>query len=184
MTREPFLREYLGRLEGRGGHIDGVPVQGTEESDEHFAARWDEFKRALSVRAERDRAVELLRGLGADRPGDEPVFRYPGAGCECAHCLNPRNHGQPIRDIRTALATAARKAGLAHMKLRFHDLRRTFGTLLLAQQGDLRLVQEALGHADIKTTARSYAHLLAGRREKATAALGDVLVERPVRRTA
>jgi len=43
--------------------------------------------------------------------------------------------------------------------LRFHDLRHDFGTKLLRATGNLKLVQRALNHADIKTTTR-YAHVL------------------------
>jgi len=42
---------------------------------------------------------------------------------------------------------------------RFHDYRHDFGTKLLRVTGNLRLVQKALGHRDIKTTTR-YAHVL------------------------
>lgn len=43
--------------------------------------------------------------------------------------------------------------------LRFHDLRHDFATKLLRLTKNLKLVQMALNHADIKTTAR-YAHVL------------------------
>lgn len=43
--------------------------------------------------------------------------------------------------------------------LRFHDLRHDVATKLLRQTGNLKLVQKALNHADIKTTLR-YAHVL------------------------
>jgi integrase len=42
---------------------------------------------------------------------------------------------------------------------RFHDFRHNFGTKLLRQTGNLKLVQRALNHADIATTTR-YAHVL------------------------
>jgi integrase len=42
---------------------------------------------------------------------------------------------------------------------RFHDYRHDFGTKLLRETGNLKLVQRALNHADLKTTAR-YAHVL------------------------
>ena len=42
---------------------------------------------------------------------------------------------------------------------RFHDFRHDFGTKLLRETGNLKLVQRALNHADIKTTTR-YAHVL------------------------
>lgn len=42
---------------------------------------------------------------------------------------------------------------------RFHDIRHDVGTKLLRETGNLKLVQRALNHADIKTTTR-YAHVL------------------------
>jgi integrase len=42
---------------------------------------------------------------------------------------------------------------------RFHDYRHDFGTKLLRETGNLRLVQKALNHRDIKSTLR-YAHVL------------------------
>ena len=43
--------------------------------------------------------------------------------------------------------------------LRFHDLRHDFGTKLLRETGNLKLVQKAMNHRSIKTTLR-YAHVL------------------------
>lgn len=42
---------------------------------------------------------------------------------------------------------------------RFHDFRHDFGTKLLRDSGNLKLVQKALNHKDIKSTLR-YAHVL------------------------
>jgi integrase len=42
---------------------------------------------------------------------------------------------------------------------RFHDFRHDFASKLLRQTGNLKLVQKALNHSDIKTTVR-YAHVL------------------------
>lgn len=42
---------------------------------------------------------------------------------------------------------------------RFHDFRHDFGTKLLRDSGNLKLVQKALNHRDIKSTMR-YAHVL------------------------
>ena len=49
------------------------------------------------------------------------------------------------------------KAGVKDF--RFHDFRHDFGTKLLRDTGNLKLVQRALNHADIKSTLR-YAHVL------------------------
>ncbi|OAI39269.1 hypothetical protein AYO39_03020 [Actinobacteria bacterium SCGC AG-212-D09] len=50
--------------------------------------------------------------------------------------------------------SALKRAGLG--KLRFHDLRHTFGTRMIGQ-ADIRRVQEWMGHADIQTTMK-YLH--------------------------
>lgn len=50
-----------------------------------------------------------------------------------------------------------RRAGVTGF--RWHDLRHDFGTKLLRETGNLRLVQKAMNHSDIKTTLR-YAHVL------------------------
>jgi integrase len=56
--------------------------------------------------------------------------------------------------LRRRYAAALGQAGLR--PLRFHDLRHTFGTRLIAK-ADIRRVQEWMGHADVQTTMR-YLH--------------------------
>jgi len=56
--------------------------------------------------------------------------------------------------LRRRYKTALSAAGLR--PLRFHDLRHTFGTRMIAK-ADIRRVQEWMGHADIQTTMR-YLH--------------------------
>lgn len=56
--------------------------------------------------------------------------------------------------LRRRYTAALKRAGLR--QLRFHDLRHTFGTRMIAK-ADIRRVQEWMGHADIQTTMR-YLH--------------------------
>jgi integrase len=56
--------------------------------------------------------------------------------------------------LRRRYTAALQRAGLR--PLRFHDLRHTFGTRMIAV-ADIRRVQEWMGHADIQTTMR-YLH--------------------------
>jgi integrase len=58
---------------------------------------------------------------------------------------------------KTAWQRLRTSSGLADF--RFHDFRHDFGTKLLRDSGNLKLVQKALNHRDIKSTLR-YAHVL------------------------
>ena len=44
-------------------------------------------------------------------------------------------------------------------RLRFHDLRHTAASLLLAQGIPMKVVQVTLGHSDMRTTMNTYSHL-------------------------
>jgi integrase len=74
-----------------------------------------------------------------------------------------------------AFTRALRKAKLPHM--RFHDLRHSCASLLLAQGLDLKVIQEVLGHSTITITANLYTHVLMGLKRQAAnhmdALLGD-----------
>ena len=117
-------------------------------------------------------AIDLLEQLQPDkakRAGAVFWFGNPAVGCGCPRCKNERYSGEPIRSVKRTFATAIREASLTDLpagRLRFHDLRHTFASFLLAECSDLRIVQETLGHKHISTTAR-YAHLLPGRKEAA-----------------
>jgi integrase len=65
--------------------------------------------------------------------------------------------GLPPLDFRKSWARAKQIAGVKDF--RFHDLRHTFATHALRLSGNLRAVQELLGHTSIKTTQK-YTHVL------------------------
>ena len=92
-------------------------------------------------------AVSALRALG-DAEGvlpEQPVFKGRG--------------GAPIspRTVQLRLKTLAMQQGMAK-HVHPHLLRHTFASHMLESSGDLRAVQELLGHADIATT-QIYTHL-------------------------
>ena len=71
-----------------------------------------------------------------------------------------------LRGQRCPLTLAGTKSAWQRMRakaevadFRFHDFRHDFGTKLLRDSGNLKLVQRAMNHADIKSTLR-YAHVL------------------------
>lgn len=150
-----------------GKRIKGQYVEGQPKSERS--------RRAIALPPA---LVTLLRrqsaAVAADRlrlgPGWQDEDRvFPGAG------------GGPTGEntIRKALDRALAKAKITG-HVRIHDLRHTAATALLAAGGDLRDVQEMLGHASYALTADTYAHVLDDQR-KATAsrietALGAAIV--------
>jgi integrase len=77
--------------------------------------------------------------------------------------------------LRRRYDRALARAGLR--RLRFHDLRHTFGTRVIAK-ADIRRVQEWMGHADVQTTMK-YLHY-APRAEDAALVDEAFRMERPV----
>jgi len=64
------------------------------------------------------------------------------------------------RSIRRTVKNYAEKAGISwYEDVSPHTLRHTFATNLLRRTGNIRLVQKALGHADLSTTM-IYTHIV------------------------
>jgi len=62
--------------------------------------------------------------------------------------------------------------------VRFHDLRHTTATVMLAQGIDVRTVADVLGHSDVATALRTYVHATEGTTRRAAQAMGEALVGR------
>lgn len=64
---------------------------------------------------------------------------------------------------KRGLERAKQRAGLdgeGRPRLRFHDLRHTFASILVAQGENVVYVSRQLGHASVKQTLDTYAHLI------------------------
>lgn len=87
-------------------------------------------------------------------------------------------HGSYLdgRALRRRYDADLKRAGLR--KLRFHDLRHTFGTRMIGK-ADIRRVQEWMGHADIQTTMK-YLHYAP--REGDAALVAEAFHSEPVAR--
>jgi integrase len=122
------------------------------------------MERALARHAERQAAER--RKVGDDWEDHGLVFPS-----ERGTPLDPRNLLRQFKDLLVA-------AELPDM--RFHDLRHSCATTLIAQGVHPRVVQEILGHSQISTTMNVYGHVLdATRRVAADAMDGIFLVQEP-----
>jgi len=70
-------------------------------------------------------------------------------------------------------AKLIRRAGV--LRIRIHDLRHTYATLALEQGIPVKVVSENLGHADISTTLRTYAHVIPAQRSELAARMDAAL---------
>jgi len=85
--------------------------------------------------------------------------------------------GTPLNPptLTRAFTRIARKAGLE--SVRFHDLRHTFASLMLAKGAKPKVISEALGHASVAFTMDVYSHIIEGMQSEAMALLDEVLPE-------
>ena len=83
-------------------------------------------------------------------------------------------------DSLTKLARKlAARAGLG--RVRFHDLRHTYASLMLSRGVPMEVVSEKLGHSRMSTTADIYRHVYAEEHQQHTLALSDMLTPRPLK---
>lgn len=91
--------------------------------------------------------VEFFDAITAGKLGGDYVFT--------------KADGAPwgYQDQKGRMARACRHAGIVPAAT-FHDLRRSYGSLLVNAKAPLAVISEALRHADTRMTTRAYAHLL------------------------
>lgn len=94
-----------------------------------------------------DEGLQFFVQLTAGRAGDESVFK--------------RGDGEAwSRMDASRYMVRASEAAKIKPPARFHDLRRSYASLLINRGTDAEIIRELLGHADLRMTLRAYAHLL------------------------
>ncbi len=105
--------------------------------------------------------------------------QQPLPGHEDALFLSLQNKRMGVRAVEYMVKKYALQAAPLKTRLSPHKLRSTFGTNLYQATGDIYLVADVLGHADVNTTRRHYAAMSDERRRMA--AKNVVLREDPAR---
>ena len=118
-------------------------------------------KLALFLREYQKERESIYWQLGQPLTLDSLVFGTPG--------------GKPLDPsmLSHEFAKAARMAGLE--RVRFHDLRHTFASLMLLRGAKPKVISEALGHSSVAFTMDVYSHIIDGMQADAMALLDEVL---------
>jgi integrase len=145
----------------KGGYVFAEPkTSGSRRSIDLTAAALHALKR------HRVHQMEQRLAIGAAWQDNDLVF--------------PREDGAPAMD--TSITGYHHKRVLARAGLptvRFHDLRHTAASLMLAGHVDAKTVSAMLGHASVRITLDVYAHVLPGMQQSAVAVLDAALARRP-----
>lgn len=86
----------------------------------------------------------------------------------------PNEAGQPMNYsnmVNRHFLPALKEAGLP--KIRFHDLRHTYASFLIAQGENLKYIQTQLGHSNPTITLNVYAHLMSAINQEAACRLEE-----------
>ena len=88
-------------------------------------------------------------------------FEEATAGKKGAELVFMRSDGHAWQRIHASrgMKRASSNAGI-NPPATFHDLRRSYASLLINKKNDIEVIQKLLGHADLRMTVRAYAHLL------------------------
>jgi integrase len=136
---------------------DGAPVFGEPKTQHSRRTVWLSGTAAHALDRHRSKQQDARRNAGSSWSEHGLVFTNAV--------------GQPLwrSHIWRAFKKLLTKAELPDMRI--HDLRHTAATLLLAEGVPVKVASELLGHSDIKTTLRIYAHVIEGAQEQAATAM-------------
>lgn len=153
---------------------------------ELFALQWkkiDWFNRTIlidsnytkyhltSPKSNKSRVIDMTEGLvqvlqewKANCPTSDKDLVFPNAA---------GNYHNPANLNRRVFQPLIEKAGIK--KIRFHDLRHTYTSLLIAENKQPSYIQSQLGHSTINMTMDTYGHILPTVREQCVNALDSIL---------
>ena len=130
-----------------GGKTQVIEQESAKTKSSMRTLRWWEDSKELQLRSRR-------QCTGAEQAGLRQLLQLRIRRL-CVRGRAGRTDEARLPDLPISrLHPAAR-----HEKMRFHDLRHSCASLLLANGVPLKQIQDWLGHSDFSTTANIYAHL-------------------------
>lgn len=152
------------RLTGRTVSINGTVIEreGTAERQDHTKGKKPRNVAIDEATAEAIRGhISWQRGYLGTTDRNTPICTVDG------RYMSPSTLSWQYSRLRVALSLDPLTT--------FHSLRHTHATMLLTAGVDIRTVSERLGHAQVSTTLETYAHVMAGRDQRAADMFGELL---------
>ncbi len=136
-----------------------------------------EFKEPKTEHSRRcvSMTAKLVDYLGEYKGEKESLSLHLGRLLKPDDLVFSNAEGEPIDpySLSHAFAKIAKRAGLE--RVRFHDLRHTFASLMLLRGAKPKVISEALGHASVAFTLDTYSHIIEGMQSEAMALLDEIL---------
>lgn len=110
------------------------------------------------------------------RVGGPRVGRHGGSGAnKCDDHVFTREDGEAWHPDRVRFLFQEAVKTTEAPRIRMHDLRHTWATLALRASVHPKIVQERLGHANIRITLDTYSHVLPDLQESAAELVASVI---------
>ena len=84
------------------------------------------------------------------------------------------NYQDPNNMIKRYFKPCLEKAGIRN--IRFHDLRHTYATLMIAKRVPIKFIQQQMGHSSIQVTLDKYGHLMPELYEMGASVMNDIVL--------
>ncbi len=156
-----------------GLHWEDVDFQGSFIEVRHNVVRRQE----TSTKTKKIRRVDLSPQLGRElltiKETRQLEASMKGQALPEWVFLTPQGNRMTPEVLRKAFYACLEAAGLR--RVRFHDTRHTFASLLIQQAANVKYIQQQLGHSSISITLDVYSHLFEGDHRHQVHRLDDVV---------
>lgn len=121
------------------------------------------------------RAIDMAPTLAHTLEGH--LLRAPESPLDLVFCARAGKPLDPDNLIKREFLPALERAGLR--RIRFHDLRHTYASLLVNNWENIKYISEQMGHASVQITLDRYSHLFPNVRREAVMRLERSLFPAP-----